>query len=84
MFFQGKNPVHRTIAPGRPPAGEGRHPLRGGGRMAVNAHQYQRTTADVDLLLPPMAWQRPPAVRGKELCPRTGSPGAFVDRTSGT
>jgi hypothetical protein len=53
MFFQGKDEVHKTLrrlVKRLDKAGIA-YALMGG--MAVNAHKYQRTTADVDVLLTP-------------------------------
>jgi hypothetical protein len=53
LFFQKKDPVHATmnrLAKRLEKAGI-THALMGG--MAVNAHRYVRTTADVDFLLTP-------------------------------
>src|SRR5438105_6717044 len=51
MFFQGKDPVHQTmrrLARRLESAGIA-YAVVGG--MALNAHKYRRTTADVDFLL---------------------------------
>jgi len=53
MFFQGKDEVHKTlrrIAKRLDKAGIAYAVMDG---MAVNAHKYQRTTGDVDVLLTP-------------------------------
>jgi len=53
LFFQKKDPVHATMRrlAGRLERAGIAHALMGG--MAVNAHRYARTTADVDFLLTP-------------------------------
>jgi hypothetical protein len=51
MFFQGKDPVHQTMrrTARRLEKSNIAYAIIGG--MALNAHQYKRTTADVDFLL---------------------------------
>src|SRR5205809_7949820 len=51
MFLQGKDPVHQTMRRAAHRLARAGIPYAVVGGMAVNAHRYQRTTADVDLLL---------------------------------
>ena len=51
MFFQGNDPVHRTMERVVEKLEQAGIPYAIVGAMAVNAHQYQRTTGDVDFLL---------------------------------
>lgn len=51
MFFQGTDPVHRTMRRVVEKLEHAQIPYAVIGGMAVNAHQYQRTTGDVDFLL---------------------------------
>jgi hypothetical protein len=51
MFFQGTDPVHRTMAHVVEKLEQAGIPYAIVGGMAVNAHKYERTTRDVDVLL---------------------------------
>lgn len=51
MFFQGTDPVHRTMRRVVEKLVQARIPYAVIGGMAVNAHRYRRTTGDVDFLL---------------------------------
>lgn len=51
MFFQGNDPVHRTMRRVAGKLEEAGIPYAIIGGMAVNAHRYVRTTGDVDFLL---------------------------------
>jgi hypothetical protein len=51
MFFQGTDPVHRTMDRVTDRLREAGLDYAIVGGMAVNAHRYHRTTADVDFLL---------------------------------
>lgn len=51
MFFQGNDPVHQTMRRVARKLEEAGVPYAIVGGMAVNAHRYSRTTADVDFLL---------------------------------
>ena len=53
MFFQGKDPVHQTLRRLVRRLEKANIPYAVMGGMAVNAHRYQRTTGDVDILLTP-------------------------------
>src|SRR5437870_13787433 len=58
MFFQGTDPVHQTTrrTVRRLQRARIRYAIAGG--MAVNAHFYKRTTADVDFLLNRRGFER--------------------------
>jgi hypothetical protein len=51
MFFQRKDPVHQTMNRLARKLEKARIPYAIVGGMALNAHQYRRTTGDVDFLL---------------------------------
>ncbi len=51
IFFQGNSPVHHTMARVVEKLEQAGIPYAIVGGMAVNAHQYERTTKDLDLLL---------------------------------
>jgi hypothetical protein len=51
LFFQGKDQVHKTMRRVVKRLEKASIPYAIVGGMAVNAHNYRRTTADVDLLL---------------------------------
>jgi hypothetical protein len=51
MFFQRTDPVHRTMAHVVEKLEQAGIPYAIVGGMAVNAHKYERTTKDVDVLL---------------------------------
>ncbi len=53
MFFQGKDEVHKTMRRLVKRLERAGIPYAIMGGMAVNAHKYQRTTGDVDVLLTP-------------------------------
>ena len=53
MFFAGTDPVHQTMRRVVEKLEGAAIPYAIVGGMAVNAHRYQRTTADVDVLLTP-------------------------------
>jgi hypothetical protein len=53
LFFQGKDEVHKTMRRLVKRLERAGIPYALMGGMAVNAHKYQRTTGDVDLLLTP-------------------------------
>ncbi len=53
LFFQGKDEVHKALRRVTRRLERAGIPYAIAGGMAVNAHKYQRTTADVDLLLTP-------------------------------
>jgi hypothetical protein len=84
MFFQGKDPVHQTMRRAARRLERVGIPYAIVGGMAVNAHKYQRTTGDVDLLLTPEGLE---AFRqrfvGKNYARVPGRPVRFVDRTNG-
>jgi hypothetical protein len=51
MFFEGKDQVHKTLRRLVKRLEKANIPYAVVGGMAVNAHRYQRTTGDVDILL---------------------------------
>lgn len=51
MFFQGTDAVHQTMRRVAASLEQAHIPYAIVGGMAVNAHRYERTTADVDILL---------------------------------
>jgi hypothetical protein len=83
MFFQRKDPVHQTMRR------TARRLARAGiayavcGGMAVNAHRYQRTTGDVDILITAAGLRefRKRHVK-KNYAPVPDRPFRFTDRTS--
>jgi hypothetical protein len=84
MFFQGRDPVHKTMrrAVKRLEKAGISYAVMGG--MAVNAHRYQRTTGDVDILLSPEGF----AEFRRRFVPKVydnlaGRPRRFKDKTSG-
>jgi hypothetical protein len=83
MFFAGKDEVHKTlrrIVKRLEKAGIA-YAVMGG--MAVNAHKYQRTTGDVDVLLTPEGLEefRKRYVR-KNYLPQEGHSRRFLDRVN--
>ena len=84
MFFQGRDPVHKTMrrAVKRLEKAGISYAVMGG--MAVNAHRYQRTTGDVDILLSPEGF----AEFRRRFVPKlydnlAGRSRRFKDKTSG-
>jgi hypothetical protein len=84
MFFQGRDPVHKTMrrAVKRLEKAGISYAVMGG--MAVNAHRYQRTTGDVDILLSQEGF----AEFRRRFVPKlydnlAGRPRRFKDKTSG-
>jgi hypothetical protein len=57
MFFQGKDEVHKTLDRVVKRLERAGIPYAVIGGMALNAHRYQRTTADVDILLTPEGFE---------------------------
>jgi hypothetical protein len=55
-FFQGKDPVHQTLRRLAKRLEKANIPYAVMGGMAVNAHRYQRTTGNVDILLSPQGF----------------------------
>ena len=51
LFFQGKDEVHKTMRRPVRRLEKANIPYAIMGGMAVNAHRYERTTRDVDVLL---------------------------------
>jgi hypothetical protein len=84
MFFQGKDPVHQTMrrAVRRLERTGIAYAIIGG--MALNAHHYERTTKDVDLLLTAEGLGAFCAkFVGKHYDRVAGRPRRFVDRVNG-
>src|SRR5262249_27752469 len=84
MFFQGKDRVHQSMRRVVRRLERVGIPYAIVGGMAVNAHKYQRTTGDVDLLLTAegLAAFRQRFVE-KNYTRVPGRPLRFVDRTNG-
>jgi hypothetical protein len=83
MFFQGKDPVHKTMQRVAKRLQSKNIPYAVVGGMAVFAHQHRRATNDVDILLTPdgfEAFRRLFVPKNYETVP--GRPRRFVDRTS--
>jgi hypothetical protein len=83
MFFQGKDEVHKTLRRIVRRLERAGIPYAVLGGMAVNAHKYERTTGDVDLLLTPdgfAEFQRR-FVR-KHYIQREGRSRRFIDRVN--
>ena len=53
LFFQGKGEVHKTLRRVVKKLEKANIPYAVVGGMAINAHRYQRTTGDIDILLTP-------------------------------
>src|SRR5262249_19213413 len=84
MFFQGTDRVHQTMRRIARRLEKAGIPYVVVGGMAVNAHRYQRTTGDVDLLLTEeglAAFQQ--RFVKKNYAPVPRRPRRFMDRTSG-
>src|SRR5438477_4631514 len=81
MFFRGADPVHKVMRRLARRLERANIPYAIMGGMAVNAHRYQRTTADVDVLLTPegLAEFRRRFVP-KAYDPVPGRPRRFLDR----
>jgi hypothetical protein len=84
MFFQGRDPVHKTMRRAVKRLEKARISYAVMGGMAVNAHRYQRTTGDVDILLSPEGF----AEFRRRFVPKVydnlaGRPRRFKDKTSG-
>src|SRR5262245_10140400 len=57
MFFAGKDEVHKSTRRLADRLNRARIPYAIVGGMAVNAHNYRRTTGDVDILLTPAGYK---------------------------
>jgi hypothetical protein len=81
MFFQGTDPVHRTMNRVAAELENANIPYAIVGGMAVNAHRHKRTTDDLDILLTPEGFAefRKQFV-GQSIDPIPGRPRRFVDR----
>ena len=84
MFFQGKDPVHQTMRRTARRLKNADIPYAILGGMALNAHQYRRTTADVDFLLTQQGFESFCSLHvGKNYDRVKGRPRRFVDRANG-
>ena len=84
MFFQGTDPVHRTMQRVSEVLDRARISYAIIGGMAVNAHRHQRTTKDVDFLLTSEGLTAFIALRGSEgFEPAPGHARRFIDRQTG-
>jgi hypothetical protein len=84
MFFQGKDPVHQTMrrTARRLEKSSIAYAIIGG--MALNAHQYKRTTGDVDFLLNEKGLEEFRRLFvGKYYAPVPGRPRRYRDRANG-
>ena len=84
MFFQGNDAVHQTMRRVAAALDRENIPYAIVGGMAVNAHKYQRTTADVDFLLNVAGFSalKQLVVNG-EFSVVPGRPRRFLDSTTG-
>lgn len=84
MFFQGRDPVHQTMRRVAKKLEKAGIPYAVVGGMAVNAHKYQRTTGDVDLLLTAEGLEEfQQRFLGKGYARVRNRPRRFLDRISG-
>src|SRR5262245_51516624 len=84
MFFQRKDPVHQTMRRAARRLEKAGIPYAIVGGMALNAHGYERTTADVDFLLTSEGFKAfSQQFVGKSYDHVPGRKRRFVDRTSG-
>ncbi len=84
MFFQGNDPVHKTLRRTVKRLEKAGIPYAIVGAMAVNAHGQRRTTDDIDLLLSSDGLQRfRDHFVPKQYAPVPGRPRRFVDRLNG-
>ena len=81
MFFQGADPVHKTVNRIAADLEKANIPYAVVGGMAVNAHRHRRTTDDLDILLTPEGFAefRKQFV-GQDFDTIPGRPRRFVDR----
>lgn len=84
MFFQKRDPVHQTMYRVAKKLEKAGIPYAVVGGMAVNPHRYERTTADVDLLLTAEGFARfQNRLVGKGYGRVRNRPRRFADRRSG-
>ena len=84
MFFQREDPVHQTMQRTARHLENAGIPYAIVGGMALNAHHYQRTTADVDFLLTKEGFDEfQKQYVGEHYERVTGRSRRFVDRSSG-
>lgn len=83
MFFAGKDEVHKAMRRLVKRLEKAGIPYAVMGGMAVNAHNYQRTTGDVDLLLTPSGLEEfERRYVSKNYLRKEGHPRRFVDRVN--
>jgi hypothetical protein len=83
MFFQGKDPVHKTMRRLVKRLEKAKIPYAIASGMALNAHRYRRTTGDVDVLLTAEGFAEfRRRFVGKNYQLSEGRRRRFVDRTS--
>jgi hypothetical protein len=83
MFFQGKDDVHKTMRRLVKRLEKAEIPYAILGGMAVNAHRYERTTGDVDVLLTQDGLEEfKKRFVPKQYSPVEGRPRRFVDRAN--
>lgn len=84
MFFQGTDPVHETMRRVADKLEASAIPYAILGGMAVNAHDYRRTTGDVDFLLTAEGFAAFTRLYvGGDFTPVPGRPRRFVDPANG-
>ena len=84
MFFQKKDRVHQTMRRAARRLEKAKIPYAVLGGMALNAHRYERTTNDVDILLTRPGFEAfCKKFVGKGYEPVSGRPRRFMDRLSG-
>jgi hypothetical protein len=83
MFFQGKDPVHETMARVVRALEAAGIPYLVAGGMAVAAHRHRRTTDDVDVLLTAEGLERfRQILADHHFAPWTGFHRRFIDQTN--
>ena len=81
MFFQGTDPVHKTMNRVAVELEKANIPYAVVGGMAVNAHRHRRTTDDLDILLTPEGFAEfHKQFVGQDFDAISGRPRRFVDR----
>ena len=82
MFFEKAGPVWETLRKLEQQLNEAGIPYVIIGGMALYAHNYPRTTQDVDLVVTAEGFQRFKELFGTQYSPREGAPRRFMDRRS--
>lgn len=81
MFFQGTDPVHKTMNRVTQELEKANIPYAVVGGMAVNAHRHRRTTDDLDILLTPEGFvEFRKLFIGQSFDTIPGRPRRFIDR----